>query len=132
VSAVTGCDVQSVNEIEYSLSTFGDRYLQRIYSHRELLECEQHAGPTATQLAMRFAAKEAVIKALQPTDHIPPWRMIEILWSKNSVPEVILHGEAQALALRNGLDRVMLSIGVSRGCAYAVVVADVVEDAVEA
>jgi holo-[acyl-carrier protein] synthase len=124
VTVVTGLDVQPIDEVEASLTRFGDRYLRRIYSEREVAECET-SRDMARSLALRFAAKEAVLKALTPNDHIPPWRSIEVLYGLNSLPTVELHGEAELLARQRGVENVLLSVSMGRVFALAVVVGDV-------
>jgi holo-[acyl-carrier protein] synthase len=125
VTVVTGLDVQPIEEVEISLTRFGDRYLHRIYSEREVAECGTNRATMARSLALRFAAKEAVLKALTPNDHIPPWRSIEVLFGPNCVPTVELHGEAELLARQRGVENVLLSVSMGRGFAVAAVVGDV-------
>jgi holo-[acyl-carrier protein] synthase len=121
VTVVAGLDVQRFDEVADSFSRFGERYLRRIYSEREIAECLENHHTMVASLALRFAAKEAVLKALTPQDHIPPWRSIEVLFHSRSTPTVELHGEAQHLARQRGVDTILLS--VSLGCDYAVAAA---------
>ncbi len=66
-----------VADVAESVAQFGDRYLRRIYTEREIAAC---AGPAfAERLAARFAAKEAVIKALTIVDAPTPLTEIEIV-----------------------------------------------------
>jgi len=125
VTLALGVDIQSIDDVTTSLDLFGDRYLQRIYGERELEECVGDRGDVARSLAIRFAAKEAVIKALQPHDHIPPWRTIEVLLSLDSVPQVILSGEASALASSKGIESIALSVACAHDYAIATVIANV-------
>ena len=100
-----GCDVVAVSDIEHSVSTFGDRFLTKIFSAGEVAHC---AGRTH-QLAARFAAKEAVIKAFAAPDEafVPP--EIEIV-AVRGVPTLRLHGSAAALARRQGWDQWAVSL----------------------
>jgi holo-[acyl-carrier protein] synthase len=120
-----GIDIQLIDEVEHSLTRFGDRYLRRLYTNLELEAFENDDVNMAESLAIRFAAKEAVIKALRPHDHIPPWRTIEILLRPRGVPRVVLSGEADELARSSGVERFSLSAGLGSGYAIATVVADV-------
>jgi holo-[acyl-carrier protein] synthase len=124
VTVVAGIDVQLIKEVQTSISHFGDRYLTRLYSEDELEECETNLEGRATSLAVRFAAKEAVIKVLRPDDHIPSWRTIEILLNTRS-PTVRLSGEAFEIARLKGVQRINLSVSLTRHYAIAAVVADV-------
>jgi len=61
-----GTDIISINRIEYALEAFGSKFLQRILTERErnyLIEITNKENKVA-YLAKRFAAKEAVSKAL--------------------------------------------------------------------
>jgi holo-[acyl-carrier protein] synthase len=122
-----GIDIQLIDEVEDSLARFGDRYLRRLCTSLELEEFENDHVNLAENLALRFAAKEAVIKALRPHDHIPPWRTIEILLRPHGGPRVVLSGEAHEFARLSGVERISLSASVGRGYAIATVVADVVK-----
>jgi holo-[acyl-carrier protein] synthase len=120
-----GIDIQMIDEVQDSISRFGDRYLRRLYTELELGECEAEPGNVADGFAVRFAAKEAVIKALRPHDHIPPWRTIEILLGPRGAARVVLRGESFELARLRGVERLSLSASLGRGYAIATVVADV-------
>jgi holo-[acyl-carrier protein] synthase len=123
----TGFDIQNIDEVEESYATFGDRYLRRLFSDRELAECATSDSALVKRLAARFAAKEAVLKALEPDDHIPPWRSIEVLFAVGHAPAVVLRGEAEALARLRGVAKFHLSVGFTREYAIAAVTADVVQ-----
>src|SRR6187399_1819731 len=64
-----GIDVVSVAEVAAALERFGDRYVKRVFTAREAAYCRAGAA-TAARLAVRFAAKEAAVKALEPER---PW-----------------------------------------------------------
>jgi holo-[acyl-carrier protein] synthase len=128
LTLVTGVDIQSVDEVEESIARFGGRYLRRIYSEHEVAECVAHGATMALSLAVRFAAKEAVLKALRPHDHIPPWRSIEVLYHSNAVPTLALHGEAERLARRRCVETMYLSVSTGLGYAIAAVMGDVKSD----
>ena len=125
MTLVAGIDIQSIEEVQTSIGRFGDRYLRRIFSDRELRECETVAHNVAGSLATRFAAKEAVIKVLRVDDTFPPWRTIEGLIPPSGAPKVVLNGVAERLARANGVEGISLSVSVARDYAVAAVVADV-------
>jgi holo-[acyl-carrier protein] synthase len=124
VTLVTGFDIQPIDEVRESIERFGDRYLKRIYSDRELDECRANAESLARTLALRFAAKEAVLKVLRPDDHIPSWRSIEVLLRVGGGPRIALRGEAAERAGQIGVRRMLLSVSLSRECGIATVLAD--------
>jgi holo-[acyl-carrier protein] synthase len=115
-----GCDVVSLNEIEYSVSTFGARFLAKIYTDDELDAC---TGPSRlSRLAARFAAKEAAIKAFSRPDAPFVPREIEVVTAKPLVT-LRLSGSAAELAAAQQWRQVSLSLTHAECHAAAVVVA---------
>ena len=119
-----GVDVIRVKEVAQSLERFGERYVRRIFTTAEAAYCQSAVGSgIAERFAARFAAKEAVLKALRPEETPVDWRSIEVRRDASGWPEVVLHGEAAALAARRGLETVALSMSHGADCAIAVVAA---------
>jgi holo-[acyl-carrier protein] synthase len=116
--AATGVDIIEISRIEAALNKFGDRFLQRVYTPLEAAFCR---GRTS-ELAARFAAKEAVMKALGTGAKGVAWREIEILPNHRGKPLVYLHGRAQARAERIALSGIDISMSHSRELAVAFVV----------
>jgi holo-[acyl-carrier protein] synthase len=115
-----GCDIHPVAETAASIERFGDRYLHRIFTDHELAQC---AGDVE-RLTGRFAAKEAVLKVLQPQpDDAVPLKTIEVRSSTSGAPFVSLSGPASALAARNGIDRIDISVSHDAGLGMAVAAA---------
>jgi holo-[acyl-carrier protein] synthase len=117
VSAV-GVDIVEIHRIEASLAKFGARFLGRVYTKLEVAACRGRPN----ELAVRFAAKEAVMKALGTGAHGVAWREIEVLPNHRGKPLVYLHGRAQARAQRIGLRGIDISMSHSRDFAVAFVV----------
>jgi holo-[acyl-carrier protein] synthase len=120
---LVGVDVQSIGEVERSIMQFGDRYLTHLYTDHERESCQGDVHVTASGLAARFAAKEAVIKLLDARNDAPEWRSIEVCRTKSDRPEVLLHGRAAAIARRRGIDDISLSLSHDGDVAMATVVA---------
>lgn len=116
-----GADLTRVSEVAASVARFGDRYLGRIYTDHEQAIC---AGSTE-RLAARFAAKEAVVKVLQPTGARPPWRDIEVRRADHGACTIHLTGSAARLAAEAGIDELAVSLTHEAGFAAAVVLATV-------
>jgi len=129
MTVITGIDIQSIADVNASITTFGDRYLRRLFSEHELEECDSYPGAMAEDLALRFAAKEAVIKVLRVDDHTPAWPTIEIRLRTPDGPEVVLLGEAEEMARDLGVGVLHLSVSVARESAVAAVVADTTRSA---
>ena len=87
-----GTDLVTVSDVAASIETFGQRYLEFVYSAREVAFCMGvSGGPSVSRLAARFAAKEAVIKALRPPDGFA-LKEIEVSADENGAPTMIYSG----------------------------------------
>jgi holo-[acyl-carrier protein] synthase len=119
-----GVDLVRVKDVALSLERFGDRYVRRIFTSREAAYCRAAAGrAAAARFAVRFAAKEAALKALHPEKPLADWRAIEVRRHGSGRCELVLHGEAAALARRQGIEALALSMSHDGGRAAAFVVA---------
>jgi holo-[acyl-carrier protein] synthase len=87
----TGVDLIEIARIEEVVSRHGKHYLERIYTPAELEQC----GRRAESLAGRFAAKEAVAKALGTGIGHITWKEIEVLGDEQNAPILTLHGLAE-------------------------------------
>jgi len=101
------------------VSRHGKHYLERIYTPAELELC----GRRIESLAGRFAAKEAVAKALGCGIGDVEWKEIEILGDEQNAPVLHLHGKAAQKADELGLTNWSLSLSHSQSYAMAFVVA---------
>lgn len=112
-----GIDIIEIGRIQRAMDRWGKRFLHRIYTEPELRLCRQK--PPA--LAVRFAGKEAVMKALGTGIRGISWREIEILAEPSGKPLVHLYGKAQVKAKGLGLDTLAISLSHSREYAVAFV-----------
>ena len=113
-----GVDVIEIGRVAATLERFGDRFLQRVYTPGEIEYCRGRAP----QLAARFAAKEAVMKALGTGTRGVGWREVEVTRKRTGEPQIALHGRAAARAQHLGIDRLAVSLSHSRDYAVASVV----------
>jgi holo-[acyl-carrier protein] synthase len=120
-----GTDVESITDVAASLDRFGARYAKRLYTDSEIATCGGMTVAAAPRLAARFAAKEAVIKLLSPSDKIPGWRSIEIRNAANGAPQVYLSGAAAELAREQGIGPISISMSHGAGIGMATAVATV-------
>lgn len=88
-----GTDIIEIHRVERAIQRSA-RFEQRIFSEAESAYCRSHAN-SYQHFAGRFAAKEAVIKAL---GRAVPWREIEILNDERGKPVCHLHGKAREIA----------------------------------
>ena len=84
-----GTDIIEIQRIAKIIDKFGNRFLNRVYSEDEILYAENKKGFFAASLAARFAAKEAVMKALGTGVSGAKFKEIEIT-SQKGRPEVLL------------------------------------------
>ncbi len=115
----TGIDLIEVSRIEESVHRFGERFYRRFFTDAERAYC----GARFAALASRFAAKEAVAKALGTGIGDVRWVEIEIVQGERNKPEVKLHGAAADLAARLGLTEWSISLSHTHEHAIAFVVA---------
>ena len=116
-----GVDIIEIDRVAATLARFGDRFLQRIYTTGEIAYCRGRAP----QLAARFAAKEAVMKALGTGTRGVGWQEVEVTRKRSGEPGIALHGRAATRAEKLGIDRLALSLSHSRHYAVASVVGGV-------
>ncbi|RIK42850.1 MAG: ACP synthase [Chloroflexi bacterium] len=114
-----GIDVIEIERVRGVLARHGERFLERIYTPRER---ERYRG-RVQELAARFAAKEATMKALGTGIRGVRWRDIEVLSNRRGKPILVLHGTALQRARVLGLVHWSVSLTHSRGEAMAIVVA---------
>ena len=114
----TGVDLIEISRIEEVVSRHGKHYLERIYTPAELEQC----GKRTESLARRFAAKEAVAKALGSGIGDVSWKEIEVLGDEQNAPVLILHGAAEQMAKGIGLTTWSVSISHSQSHSVALVV----------
>ena len=115
----TGVDLVEIERMQSVIERYGERFLNRVFTHQELLE----VGSNISSLAARFAAKEAVSKALGTGIGKVAWREIEILRGPERQPTLHLYGEAARLAQQLGLYQWSVSLSHTQGHAIALVVA---------
>lgn len=104
-----GVDIIEVWRIKEALHKWGSRFLERVFTKRELDYASTKKFSHET-LAARFACKESVLKAFGDTRIGARLKNIEILNDSKGKPEVILHGEAKEFADKNALDNIIVSM----------------------
>ena len=118
-----GTDIVDVRRIERSLDRFGIRFAKKVLNEAELAVFEKH--PTPSFLAKRFAAKEAVSKALgtgmSRGVHFPD---IEVIHKESGQPSVRLYKGAETRATDLGVKHWHVSISDERDHAIAFVIAE--------
>ena len=112
----TGVDIVEIGRVAELLRRHGERFRTRVYTDREWEE----SGGRAESLAARFAAKEAVIKALGRRE--PALREIEVVRPPWSRPRLRLSGRAAEIAHEQSVQELSLSLSHTHDHAVAMVV----------
>jgi holo-[acyl-carrier protein] synthase len=115
----TGIDLVDIERLRSVLERHGERFLRRVFTPQELAD----AGDKPASLAARFAAKEAVSKALGTGIGPVGWQEIEVLRGPSCEPCLTLHGAALKLAEEQGLTTWAISLSHTEKYAVAQVVA---------
>ena len=116
-----GVDIIEIGRIAHAVERWGQRFLARTYTDGELAYCRGRAP----QLAARFAAKEAMMKALGTGRYGIGWRDIEVVRQRGRAPTIQLHGRALGVAERLAVGHMALSLSHSREYAVASVVIEI-------
>ena len=115
-----GTDMIECERIAAGIERFGERFLTRFFTAGERQDCADQPQ----RLAARFAAKEAVAKALGTGIGDISWVEIEIRTDgERRRPTLTLHGEAAALADSLRLSEWDVSLSHTKSLAIAVAVA---------
>lgn len=117
-----GIDLCLVSRMRSALSRHEGRLSARLFTDAERRYCEERAD-SAQHYAARFAAKEALLKALA----VPPglsWHEIEVRTGHGGAPQLYLSGQAAQAAAELKVARLHLSLTHSGDSAAAVVIAE--------
>ncbi len=112
-----GVDIIEIGRIKRAVARWQDSFLKRIYTQAEL---ENHHN--ISSLAARFAAKEAVMKALGTGTRGVSWKDIEIIANGDGAPLIRLYGRALQKSTEIGIAQFDISISHSRKYAIAFVI----------
>jgi holo-[acyl-carrier protein] synthase len=119
VNIAVGIDIIEVGRVQKVFERHGERFLRRVFTEAEVMQCRGKA----TRLAGRFAAKEAISKALGTGIHGVAWREMEVVQLRSGRPTVSLHGNAKRRAELLGLSAFDVSIADLKDFSIAVAVA---------
>ena len=114
-----GVDMIECERIAAGIERGGERFLKRFFTPGERQDC----ADKPYRLAARFAAKEAVAKALGSGIGDIRWVDIEIRTSAERRPQLSLHGKAKELAKQMGLSEWDISLSHSEALAIAIALA---------
>ena len=118
----SGVDLCEVPRIEATIGRYGVRFLDRVFTAREIAYADRKAN-RFERYAARFAAKEAGMKALGTgwTGGIT-WRDFEVVNLPSGRPTLTFHGRAAEIAEKLGVRHVALSLTHTKEQALAMVI----------
>jgi holo-[acyl-carrier protein] synthase len=117
-----GVDLAEVDRIQRSVDRYGERFLARVYTATER-SYSMRKRNYAERLAVRFAAKEAGMKAIgSGWRHGVTWKDFEVVNEPGGKPVLRLSGIASEFARRMGVKRISLSMTHTAGTALATVI----------
>ncbi len=118
-----GTDLCEIGRIERALERWGERFALRVLVESEMQRFRRHRKPAA-YLAKRFAAKEAMSKALGTGIHYPVnWHGMWVENARSGKPSLRFSGPMAALLEQRGVESVHLSLTdeIGMACAFVVV-----------
>ncbi len=115
----TGVDIVEVDRIDRAILRHGQRFFERFFTLQELVDAHAHTPA----LSARFAAKEAVAKALGTGIGTIGWKDIEIVNGPHQEPILKLYAEAARVSEELGVSAWSVSLTHTHEHAAAVAVA---------
>lgn len=91
MKVLTGIDIIEINRIKESIDSLGESFKERIYTKKEIEYCENRKNAKYQHYAGRFAAKEAIFKAVSELldDKFEiSWKDAEVLDDENGKPRI--------------------------------------------
>lgn len=118
-----GVDLVRVERVGAAIRRYGDRFLKRIFTPKEIEDCQGRAW-AVSGFAMRFAAKEAFSKALGVGLRRGGirWRDVEVVPDPRGKPELNITGRAAQLCQQADVKNIHLTLTDEDGHAIAVVI----------
>ncbi len=123
-----GTDIVEIERIRSMRLQHGEAFDARCFTERERTYAASYRDGGHAQLAGRFAAKEAALKALGSglRDGMA-WTDIEVVLDPHGAPSLRVRGDVELAAAARGIDHWMVSISHGRDYAVATVIGGAVE-----
>lgn len=87
-----GTDIIEINRIKDAIENYNEKFKNEIYTENEIKYCESHKSQKFQHYAVRFAAKEAIFKAInENVSETCTWKDFEIINNKNGKPKIVLN-----------------------------------------
>lgn len=121
---IVGCgiDLVKIERIEKIIRRWGDNFIFRIFTPLEREYCEKKKGNKYQSYAGKFAAKEALLKALGLGLGGVNWKEIEIINNELGQPIIDTSGKLKNIVLTKGVSKYFITISHTKEYAIAEVV----------
>lgn len=117
-----GVDTVAISKFNEVLAKSGDSFVEHVFTSNERAYCQAAANPNQS-FAARFAAKEALLKAIPSLrSYGVDWQDMEITHNGFGAPEFVIAGRLRDNMERTGIERIMLSISHTSESAVAVAI----------
>ena len=117
-----GVDIADISRMREAIERHGERFLRRVFTPGEMAYCESSRNH-CERYAVRFAAKEAAMKALGTGwRRGVRWLDIEVVREPSGKPVLKLRGAARAIAAELGVKHMALSLTHTHAQALAQVI----------
>ena len=115
-----GCDVIEIDRVSKAIARAS--FVERVFTPDEVAYCQSRGKQAAASFAARFAAKEAVLKALGTGLRGGELKEIEVWSDELGKPNIRLHGYHLEIAHKQGVEHIHLSLTHGRDVAMAYVI----------
>ena len=118
----TGIDIVNIERIEHVMTRWGDLFLDRVFTEKEIFWCQRRARPSEC-FAVFFAAKEAFLKAIGTgLRNGIQWTDIEVEHESSGKPCLSFRRKAKEFLETNRVQRTFVTLSHDRPCAVAHVI----------
>ncbi|MFC1478101.1 holo-ACP synthase [Candidatus Margulisiibacteriota bacterium] len=117
-----GLDLVEISRIKEMAQKHKGRFLDRVFTPAELEYCMTKTVMRFPELAARFAAKEAVVKALGTGMRGISWKEVEVIRNPLGKPDILLHDRAAGIAEQLGVVHIHISLTHARDTSAAVAI----------
>ena len=118
-----GVDIIEIRRIKQAVDKHGEKFLNRIFTDKEIEYCKSKGVQSYASYAVRFAAKESVGKLLKTGfDGNIAWKEIEVNNIEGGAPEIVLYGNTKKIASQKKINDIKISLSHSREYAISMVI----------
>jgi holo-[acyl-carrier protein] synthase len=115
----TGIDIVNIDRIEHLMARWGDLFLDRVFTEKEIVWCQQRTRPPEC-FAIRFAAKEAFLKAIGwGLRNGIQWKDVEVENDSMGKPLFSFHRKAKEVLENLRIQKALLTLSHDRPYAVA-------------